>query len=316
MAGFRVRSFMDPIGQSLPLNKAIRQLTFPSYPGLLNPTRAKTAPCGGAALAQLGVPAKMTTPVRDLSEAEARDIVRYLWDRGELTFTGEDLKGWSFPPLILPKKAADGTVTWNGQLSLKNVIAGVAFVNDNNTSADVIYGPGWRMVVLAYRLAVKITTDFGAPADGRATIFHKGFAGGGTVDSNRHNRGVALDFAGATTARGTFRVDRDWGQKAVPDALGGVKGKWPVTLSFTNARYRLDPRTDQAAHDFFRSVYNFAIGECRDGSTKDGATLANGLYPPGANGFVIHPDYGTPGRPGGRDAHADHVHTDVAEEFA
>jgi len=180
-----------------------------------------------------------------------------------------------------------------------------------SNAPSLIYGCGWRMLVLSCRLAKFVLHEFG----GGATIYHLGFAGRGTIDTNRHNRGVALDFVGVSNHLGDIRVERDWWNKPVPDSIGGVQGKWPNSLSFTDSRYRIDATSDRVAHEFFLKIYNLAITECTDGSNKTPSSIPS-LSLPGPNGHVIHPDYGTDVGDTGRTAHKNHIHMEVSEEFA
>ena len=106
------------------------------------------------------------------------------------------------------------------------------------------------MLVLSCRLAKFVLHEFG----GGATIYHLGFAGRGTIDTNRHNRGVAHDFVGVSNHLGDIRVERDWWNKPVPDSIGGVQGKWPNSLSFTDSRFRINATSDRAAHEFFLKI--------------------------------------------------------------
>ncbi len=288
-----------------------------NYRGVLDQSKARTEPDSqgdkGGPLPNppKPPPAKLDVEVKNLTEPEAREIVNFHWERGAFRFPNQDRKGFAFPPLDLMRKDKAGTITWTGMLLTENVINNVTFLNTNNLSANLIFGPGWRMYLLAIRMATFVTKEFGGPA----IIFHMGFAGRGDIQTNRHNRGVALDFAGASTRIGKLMVRNDWGSKSIPDALGGVKGKWPPGFTFTDPRFRLDPISDKTAHDFFLKMYNFAIEQCRDGSTK-APSNPGPSHPPGWNGAVVHPDYGKEGGDDGRTAHIDHIHMDVTEEFA
>jgi len=179
-------------------------------------------------------------------------------------------------------------------------------VNVGNTTDGYIVGPGWRMLMVVYRLSSLIEQEYGTPAK----VFHKGFKGAGG-EENRHNRGLALDFAGAETPKGKWDVLDDWGKETVLNSMGGVNGKWPASTTTTRYRLNINNPYDTAC-DFFVAIYNFAIEQCRDGSTtKQSMGAAGAPWEPASTGFVIHPDHGTPGRPDGRDAHQDHIHMDV-----
>jgi hypothetical protein len=288
-------------------SKATAQSSTPT------PIQPRILVTSGCKLADSPPRGRVTTPVRDMTESEARDQAKTYWDQHEFEFTAQTQKGWSFPLVSPMTRDKEGKLHWGGQLMLKNEINGVKFVNVSvANAAPLIYGCGWRMLVLACRMSKFILSEFGGPA----TIYHLGFAGRGDIDSNRHNRGTAFDLAGAITGVGEFTVTNDWSKMPVPDSLGGKDGKWPSNLSFTNPRFRLTEGDlgKPYARDFFLKMYNFAIRECRDGGTKD-PTNTTGLHHPSANGFVVHPDYGTDGGHEGRGAHFDHMHMDVADEI-
>jgi hypothetical protein len=299
------------------LNGDIRkdyQPTTPSPTNLQPVRQPRLGVIQGATLAPTPPRVYRPTPVRELTESEARDIAYGLWEKSEFSFVNQASQGWVFPPVVKMTKDKDGKVNWGGPLHLRNTIGGVPFVNVSDPERKpVVYGCGWRMLVLAHRMAKFILAEFGEPA----IIYHNGFAGRGDIHTNRHNRGVAFDFSGARTGLGEFHVLQDWGDMVVPDSLGGVNGKWPSTLQFKEPRFRLSETSPGKpyAYDFFLKLYNFAIRECRDGSTKVPG-LEGKLHPPAADGFVIHPDYGKHGADDGRADHNNHIHMDVAEEFS
>jgi hypothetical protein len=240
-------------------------------------------------------PANFDTPARDLSEQEAREIVCYLISTGEIKPRRMYGPPPNFPPL---KLLVNGN--YEGLL-LDADIAGVIFVNLASTpdpSKQVISGPGWRIALVAYRLALLLKAKSGA-----TQIFHKGFKGAGPAD-DQHNLGRALDFVGALTSVGDLRVQTHWSNQTVPNAIGGVNGDWPPTHIQT--RFRLDAATNRTAHDFFKLVYNFGTEQCRDNSSKQGHIAPFAPLPTGA---ILHPDYGA--EPSKRKAHFDHIHFDV-----
>jgi hypothetical protein len=234
---------------------------------------------------------------RELTEAQAREICLYLIDRGEITLNQSGIYG---KPPVPPGLDLKYQGKFEG-LSVESSIGGVTFVSMNNKASKHITGPGWRMLVVAYRMAGWLTDGYGG-----GKIFHMGFKGSGG-EENRHNRGLALDFAGAETTQGTWMVLDHWGKAPVPDSIGGKKGVWPAEASRTS--YRLS--SGDTGYDFFIKAYNFAAEQCRDGATgKVSAGTAGAPWLPGQNGYVIHPDYGGAGL---RTAHQNHIHMDVGD---
>jgi hypothetical protein len=253
-------------------------------------------------------PAALNTPARDLTRAEARDIVVYLVGRGELSLhANTPLRFDSNCQVVSPQPATRLVIE-------PPVIAGVRFTNVVGPGATVIDNVDVRMAVALYRLARFLNMTWGV-----TEILHKGIGhGNAAFPDDCHNTGRALDLSGlrgdlplaqqipGLPSQYDVDVTRDWGNQPVPVLGGPNTHTWPLDLHATT--YRINPFTAPIAWALFQAVYNFAAGEFADTSEQ---RFGNGQPTQiGASSrFIIHPDH--PG-PGDRAQHQDHMHMQVA----
>jgi hypothetical protein len=227
------------------------------------------------------------TPAYKLSQEEARDIT--------VSYVLNNL-------LTLEKPVTfgdDGRPTYpkigeTARLKLAS-IGGVAFVPDSTAAAGwTMTGPmDLRTAVLAVRLGryLREYSKWGV-----STIYWGGM-GVGRSDSDRHGKGLAIDFHGAQTRFGKFDVAVDWGNQPITLPDGKTAKVWPVTVV---PYFRLD--VDTPAGGFFYAVYHFLAGEASDNGTSQGSSI-------GGRSQILCPD--TPD-PGLRAFHQDHIHCEVA----
>ncbi len=254
------------------------------------------------------VPAAFTTPARDLTRREARDIVVYLIAQGAFTLR----ESWS--PLTFDAQCNVLQPQPSTHVAISPaVIDGVRFVYTGDTRINTISNLDVRMVVVLYRLAHMLRLTWGV-----TEIRHMGIGHGNGKSNDCHNTGRALDFAGVvgvisnaviTSTNGPYQIDvmNDWGQKPVTMPDGTTRASWPS--DFTQTIYRLDPNVDYPAGAIFQDVYDFATLECADSSTQrfgNGAATTIGR----GSRFILHPDYPSPAA-WGRPAHQNHIHMQV-----
>src|SRR5436190_16358530 len=94
-------------------------------------------------------PAFFDKAARDLTETQARDCVAYLVDQGVFTLK----KGMYGDPPVLPPVEPRYQGLYAG-VTVERTVNNVTFVNVGNTTDGYIVGPGWRMLMVVYRLAL------------------------------------------------------------------------------------------------------------------------------------------------------------------
>ncbi len=233
------------------------------------------------------LPAGFDKAAKEMTPQEARDALVYLnvnWElhMKELSIS-DDMK------VISPKAEASTRVTLE-----PNIISGISFLLDSGKDFPL------KPVTLAFgvalwRLASELKKDWGV------TTIYSGGIGIGRDDKpgDCHNSGRCIDFFGADTSKGNFRVERDWGNQLFvrPDK---VHARTWVGYKGHQFSYRLEnlvhPPGNTDARDFFRWVYEFAQRECRD--------IKPGPSDIGGGSFIIHPDHPDPIR----EHHRNHIH--------
>jgi hypothetical protein len=229
---------------------------------------------------------------RDLTPAEARDMVVYFVATGQLTLDRQ----------LAFNESGQLTYPAAGQKVYLQppMVAGVPFVIVNpNTGlpSSMVARAGaldLMFVVLLQRLAVMLKRDWHA-----AQIYYGGFGAGG---GQCHKDGRAIDFYGAQTQNhGQFLVEREWwltpillpnGQEVSGNSsrMGhfGKRGtEWPTGVA---VKYRLETGPNQVARAFFKDVWDFASEQARPG------------------GFICHPDHSSPSL---RADHWNHMHFQI-----
>ena len=227
-------------------------------------------------------PAAASKPARDLTQGEARDMVVYYALNSQL-----DLE----KPIAFGK---DGNPTFprvGEKVTLGLDIGAVHFAPDNKKAAGKKRtGPmDMRTAVLAVRLAQYLKSRWGV-----TTIFWGGM-GFGRADTDRHGKGLAIDFHGAITRLGRIDVLDDWGKQPIVISNGETKARWPPA---TRPHFRLD--VDTKAGGFFYDVYHWLTGEAVDALSKRTSI--------GDNSQILCPD--TPDVML-REHHQDHIHCEI-----
>jgi hypothetical protein len=235
------------------------------------------------------VPSGTWKPARELTPAEANELLGYLVEHGKLTlgpqtpFAGSWRTGISSPApsaRVVVKPA---------------VIEGVAFHFANSASPQsLLDNVDQRMLAALYRL----TRWVNASEPTVHILRHLGIGHGAGPPNDCHNQGRALDFSGldGTSQGSAFTRDvlANWGNLSGPGPL------------------RLDPSVDRLAHDLFRTVFGFGTYECEcNGIGTQNTWPPKEIGDPG--GFVIHPDYVDVGPQVLRPAHQNHVHMQVGK---
>lgn len=226
-------------------------------------------------------------PARDLSAGQARDVVVALAVQSE--FTIKELKISDDFKLVTPKAEDAARVTIE-----PNIIAGIPFRLDNGTDFGLkpITLP---FAVVLWRMATMLKKDWGAKI-----IYAGGIGIGGDANLNDcHNQGRCVDFFGADTDFGNFRVYKDWGLRNFirPDKkVGNTWLGYTGNTFYYRLRHLPSPSPNDAAAEFFEAIYQFAQQQCRDmGGTP--TTI-------GQPSYIMHPDHPDPKR----EAHQNHVH--------
>ncbi len=269
----------------------------------------------------------INTPARDLTRAQAIQIIIWLLAWGKFTLRNRD-------ELFVVK--SDGTIIVAGtdkKIHVANAtIEGVQFryltyidkKGFKKTTVQNMANQDPRMIVFDWKLARMLSLNFNANV-----IYHIGFI----FEASRndcHGQGRALDFAGAAGPDFDLTVAGDWSGQPVtlqndyrdPKtgttlARGTKLPDWPPA-PFRDVYFRLDssinPNLDAAkqydqAFDLFGQVYDLAADECTD--TSDASKSPTRIGPDSS--FILHPDYpvSVPGTPHGREAHWQHMHMQV-----
>lgn len=223
-------------------------------------------------------------PARELTQAEARDLVVWYTLNKQLNLP---------KPITFGK---DGSVTFpkvGEKVPLGLDIGGVHFQPDNkDAQGHTATGPmDLRTAVLAVRLSQWLKASRWAVT----TIFWGGM-GTGRADVDRHGKGFAIDFHGAITRLGKMDVNADWGSKTITLPGGRKVPAWPADA---RTFYRLDLDNDRGGQ-FFYDVYHWLTGEAADG--RAGGTSI------GDHSWILCPDMPDITK---RDLHQDHIHCEI-----
>jgi hypothetical protein len=253
---------------------------------------AAAVPC------HLSAPAGLNRGARDLTPAQARDVVAYLVGRGEMTLVGATV-GCD----------ASGRVTSpapNARLRVGPNIAGVRFQSGDTTSTTrFLDGFDVRGAVLAYQVASRLKSQWGANV-----IYFSGVGHGRGPATDCHHQGRALDFYGASGTHGghawDFRVSRNWGHANVPVPESRAHRNVWAARPAGGFRFRLPADAGPTAHNIFASVYETATKHAADTTVRPGANGARTRI--GQTSFICHPDHPAAGL---RRQHQDHVHMQV-----
>ncbi len=179
------------------------------------------------------------------------------------------------------------------RLKLDN-IGGATFIPDSKAAAGwTMTGPmDLRTAVLAVRLAIYLRRY---SKWGVSTIYWGGM-GVGRDETDRHGKGLAIDFHGALTRFGKFYVATDWGSQPITLPDGKTAKHWPANV---RPYYRLD--VDTPAGGFFHAVYHFLAGEASDNGTNKESSIGDRsqILCPDTPDFVL------------RMYHQDHIHCEV-----
>jgi len=244
-------------------------------------------------------PAGFGVIARSLTHEQARDLVLHYWVNSVITMDR------------FPECDGNGNVTWpkpTDKVILKLNIAGVKFTPDNPEASAWVQTRGLdlRNVVMVVRLTQYLKDRWGV-----SVIFWGGLGiGSGKQPKDTHTEGLAMDFHGAITSFGHFDVDRDWGSKPVPAAIGGVDGGWPPTAKKTSYRLAVNPldfaglaRSAVSPAGFFWDVYQYMTTQARHDSTEPKPRIGEGSG-------IHHPD--TSWSDYLRKGHKNHFHFEVA----
>jgi len=244
-------------------------------------------------------PAANVAAARSLTHEQARELVVHYWVNQVISMAR---------PVEID---VNGDVTWpkpKDKIKLQLTIDGVAFTPDNPQAR------GWvetreldlRNVVMVVRFTQYLKDRWGV-----STIFWGGLGIGRDGKIDTHSEGLAMDFHGAVTSFGHFDVQKDWGDKPVPVAIGGNgSNTWPVTANKTSYRLAIDPldfgalaRSAVSPTGFFWDVYQYLTTQARHDSAEPRPRIGEGSG-------ILHPD--TPWSAYLRKGHQNHFHFEVA----
>jgi hypothetical protein len=261
-------------------------------------------------------------PAKDLSNAEAFDVLIYLYDTDEIKLTNGVKRDPNDPDKIVSPKPGEqvrvgmvmGDVTFRHASDAKRPKGGA---EGWDTTAD--FNPTPAFAVLLYRMGVLLHDQWQV-----TTIVCGGVGiGGGRSATDSHTQGRAIDFYGVVRTGGaTIDVHRDWFVRPVSTAIIDEDGtsmqydavgddKWGGD---DNTYFRLTYSTDaqdETPRRFFNSVYEFVAKESTTGTNDISAeNFRRGVLL--GKGYIFHPDYPHWGSwaPGdaGRQSHHDHMH--------
>lgn len=241
-------------------------------------------------------PAALSKPCRDLTDAEATEVVAHLVATNHITLE-KALEFNKSGVLTYPAKGVN--------VRVGTLMDGVRYRHLKAGNVPNIGNVNQKFVVVMYKFAKEMAEQFGA-----TEIVWGGIGIGGDQKSKKdsHHTGRAIDFWGMVTQIGTVDVHRDWGTKPVDLAYFGLKpqkshekgDEWKGN----RPRFRLIPGRDDPAHRIFQAVYDFATRECQDYSTGP-SVAGKSASKIGAPAFIFHPDYPLmESRPG----HRNHMH--------
>jgi hypothetical protein len=212
--------------------------------------------------------ARSSVPAREMTQRQALDTLVSMGAAGLATIT---------PTHTDASGLAD-------RVTLGTRVAGVDFRYAGKLSSVHDIDP--RFAVLLVRLADMLRDRFGVVA-----IDHLGIFPGAGPPNDVHNRGLAIDFAGAETMAGEkFSVLKDWGQR--PSKGSGL--------------FRLEP-TDRGA-ELFSAVYDLATHEATDHIPETGVPSSIGQ-----GSYILTPDHPTKKL---AEDHRDHMHLQIGPTYA
>jgi hypothetical protein len=272
-------------------------------------------------------PVEKNTPARNLTRAQAMEIIVWLLAWGQFTLRNRDelfvVKGSTILLAGADRKISISPPTINGVEF--RYLTHIDKKGGKKSEAKPLLDLDPRLVVFLWKLATMLNRGFNVD-----TIYHIGFHGDG--GNNCHGRGRALDFAGASGTDFDLTVAGNWSsqpvtlqkdyrnpktQKTIPK--GTVLPDWP-TKPFQDVYFRLDvslnPHLDPTknfdkASDLFQSVYALAAEQCTD--TSDASKSPTEIGPDSS--FILHPDYKLsnpdPKGKNGREAHWQHMHMQI-----
>ena len=261
-------------------------------------------------------------PAKDLTDAEAFEVLMYLYDSAEIKLPDGVKRDPKNPDKILSPKPGE-------QLKVGTTLGDVTFRQANDakrppkgpegSDALAYFTPTPAFAVLLYRLGVLLHEKW------NVTTIICGGVGSGTKPTDCHSKGRCVDFYGVIRdGGGTIDVQRDWTHRPVYLAWideDGTREKYDAvgddnwggdTHTFFRLVYSDEPQ-DLTPRQFFSSVYEFAMRECTTGPSDISAdNFRRGVLL--GNGFIFHPDYpywgGSYANPG-RYSHHDHMHFQI-----
>ncbi len=268
-------------------------------------------------------------PAKNLTDAEAFEVLMYLYDTAEIKLPGGVKRDPKDPDKILSPKPGQ-------QLKVGTVLGDVTFrqasdeLRKGNAGAEggvaiADFTPTPAFAVVLYRLGVFLHDKWKVK-----TIICGGVgSGGGRSEVDCHTQGHCVDFYGVVRAGGgTIDVHRDWfnrpvythylvngkQQKLVPrndDRWGGDND------TYFRLAASLEPQ-DATPRQFFSDVWAFVQKEC----TTSAGDVSAAQFRVGSllgKGTIFHPDFPywgsyTPGD-AGRYAHHDHMHFQLGNAY-
>lgn len=277
--------------------------------GITVPSRAQ-AGCIEQYVAGVNTAALESKAVSDLTHAEARDLIIYLYHNKFISFPPKQ----GFEPTFTadckvrsPYQLASPGSGASQRLAILAEVAGVRYfryaVNANRKGTPVydkiLFNLQPRMVVALYHLAVHLKETYGVDE-----IYTAGI---GAVGQGDHQPGIAIDFVGAygsgiQTLDNRIFVEEEWGNQPVPRPNGATLPDWPSSEKNTSFRLAI-PSAKPFARDFFLGMYNYFAQQF--------AGCPNAPIGPRCGADRLkHPDYfySSPGTVYGREGHRNHIH--------
>ncbi len=226
------------------------------------------------------------TPARELTQATAcAELKKFIADGKITVYDPGGSSDDSYEPEPRKKVAVKTADVCGVRLTFKN---------PSVKKTDRTGGLDLRMAVLLCRFTKFLKDKWDV-----TEVYHGGLGIAGKNVDDRHSRGCAMDFFGATTkCETTFMVDRDWGLRPIPGA--GKSNIWPMNT--TKFFFRLSKTT--RAGMFFHHVYDYLTTQARDSWERPSLRTTIGM-----KSSIIHPDY--PGSAQMRISHVNHIHFEV-----
>jgi hypothetical protein len=270
----------------------------------------------------------LKTPAKDLTDAEAFDLLMFLYEQGEVQLPdGVRLDPRDPDKILSPKPGQQlrvgtvmGEVTYRRANDLKRPAGG-----PEGSDEMASFNPTPAFAVLLYRLGVFLHEQWDVD-----TIVCGGVgSGGGRAATDCHTQGRCVDFYGVVRAGDTIDVHRDWFARPVYQTRPDAKGrrgtlqavgddKWGGETA-TYFRLAFSPELqDFLPYLFFSTVWEFVTKEC----TTSAGDLSADDFKSGVllgRGTIYHPDFPdwgsyTPGH-AGRQSHHDHMHFQIGNAY-